>query len=158
MPLAILALAAVAAACSNGPQVSAQQKRAVAGILGSPTSSTAPSSGRKTTTTTSSLSASNTTTTTTSSAPSTTPTSTSVGPGTTPSPGLNGTTPSTSPPGTPPNVVGQSLATAQNLLGAAGYNTTAHPWGGSCSTANVVMQQVPPQSGTVALFYCATAS
>jgi hypothetical protein len=63
-----------------------------------------------------------------------------------------------SAPGAPPNVVGQSLSTAENQLGAAGYDTTAHPWGASCSTLNLVMQQVPPQGGTVQLFYCATAS
>jgi len=39
-----------------------------------------------------------------------------------------------------------------------GYSVAAHPWGASCSTLDLVMQQVPPQSGTIQLFYCANPS
>jgi hypothetical protein len=124
MPLALLALAGTAVACSSGPQVTAQQKRAVSGVLGAPT---------------------------TTSTPTTTPTSNAVGPGTSPSANSAGSSPT---PGAPPNVVGQSLPIAENRLGAAGFSASARPWGGSCSTLNQVMQQVPPQGGTVQLFYC----
>ena len=55
-------------------------------------------------------------------------------------------------------MVGQSLSNAETQLQTAGYSTAAHPWGASCSTLGLVMQQVPPQSGTIQLFYCATPS
>jgi PASTA domain len=66
--------------------------------------------------------------------------------------------PSTSTPGSPPDVVGQSLATAEENLQAAGLSTAAHPWGGSCSATNQVMQQVPPSNGEVQLYYCPGSS
>jgi hypothetical protein len=158
MSVALLALAGTAAACSSGPQVTAQQKQAVAGILQAPKGSTSPSPTRRRTTKT-------TTTTTASGA---TPTSTSVGPGSSSAPptsnapgagtsrssGQAGSAPTTAAPGAPPNVVGQSLSTAENQLGTAGYSANAQPWGGSCTTAGQVMQQVPPQGSTVQLFYC----
>ena len=50
------------------------------------------------------------------------------------------------------------LSNAETQLQTAGYSTAAHPWGASCSTLGLVMQQVPPQSGTIQLFYCATPS
>ena len=152
-----MALAGTAAACSD-PQVSAQQKRAVAGILQSPKASTRPSSGHNAAATTTTVTSKPGTTPTTSAAgpgaASTTPTTTTSGAGSSPSSGSNGSTQSTSGSGSPPNVVGLSLSSAENQLGAAGFSASAQPWGGSCSTPGQVMQQVPPQSGTVQLFYC----
>jgi hypothetical protein len=55
-------------------------------------------------------------------------------------------------------VVGQTLSNAEAQLQTSGYSTSAHPWEASCPTANVVMQQVPPQNDDVQLYYCATAS
>ncbi len=66
--------------------------------------------------------------------------------------------PATSPSGPPPDVVGQDLMTAENQLHAAGYSTTVHPWAASCGTLNLIMQQVPPQSDSVVLYYCTHAS
>jgi hypothetical protein len=158
MSLTLLALAGTAAACSSGPQVTAQQKRAVAGILQAPKGSASPSPTRRTTTkTTTTTTPSGTTPTSTSVGPgssSSTPTSPASGAGTSPSSGQAGSAPTTAAPGAPPNVVGQSLSAAENQLGAAGYGANAQPWGGSCSTPGQVMQQVPPQGGTVRLFYC----
>lgn len=143
----VLTLGCAVSACSSGPHVSAQQQRAVAGILQPPHSSTtAPA--RATTRTT---------------------TATHAGPddGTTPT-GPSSSTPSTSvttappssasSPGAAPNVVGQSLSAGESRLQAAGFGIAAHPWAASCSTANLIMQQVPPQDGNVQLFYCADPS
>jgi hypothetical protein len=159
MSLALLALAGTAAACSSGPQVTVQQKRAVAGILNAPKdSSTPPATHRRTTKTTSTTTASGATPTSTSLGPGTSsspPTSTAPGAGSSPSSGQAGSAPTAAAPGAPPNVVGQSLSAAENQLGTAGYSADAQPWGGSCSTPGQVMQQVPAHSGTVQLFYCA---
>ncbi len=54
--------------------------------------------------------------------------------------------------------MGQSLSAAEAQLQAAGYGISAHPWGGGCPTANVIMQQVPPQAGNVQVFYSASPS
>jgi hypothetical protein len=54
--------------------------------------------------------------------------------------------------------VGQRLSAAEQKLAAAGYGTAAHPWGGSCTTPNAIMQQVPPAQDDVQLFYCANPS
>jgi hypothetical protein len=140
MSLTFLALAGSAAACSTGSLVTAQQKRAVAGILQAPKDLTSPLPTREPTTT--------------SSASSVTPTSTSVGPGPSSSPPTSTAAPTTAAVGAPPNVVGQSLSTAENQLGAAGYSANAQPWDDSCSTPGQVIQQVPPQAGVVQLFYC----
>ena len=43
----------------------------------------------------------------------------------------------------------------EQQLQIAGYGTAAHPWAGSCSTPNLIMQQVPPVDDDVQLFYCA---
>src|ERR1700722_5569183 len=159
MSLALLALAGTAAACSSGPQVTAQQKRAVAGILNTPKDSSTSSAKHRTTTktTTSTTTASGATPTSPSVGPGTSssqPTSTAPGAGSSPPSGQAGSAPTTAAPATPPNVVGQSLSGAANQLGTAGYSADAQPWGGSCSTPGQVMQQVPPQGSTVQLFYC----
>ena len=60
--------------------------------------------------------------------------------------------------GTPPDVVGQDVASAETALHASGYSTAVHPWAATCSAANLVMQQEPPQYGTIQLFYCAAPS
>jgi hypothetical protein len=73
-------------------------------------------------------------------------------------PGATTSAPAHGPAVAPPNVVGQSQATAQGQLQAAGYDVAAHPWGGTCSTPGQVMQQVPPQDGTVQIYYCPTPS
>jgi hypothetical protein len=60
--------------------------------------------------------------------------------------------------GTPPDVVGQDVASAETALQTSGYSTAVHPWAATCSGANLVMQQEPPQYGTIQLFYCAAPS
>lgn len=134
-------------ACASTPHISAREKHSVAGILQPSTGSSAPTRGKPTSTTTRPK-------------PSSTP-----GGGVTPSASSTpGTTPKTSAPavvkpsGPPPNVVGQTLASGEQQLQAAGYGTAAHPWGGSCSAANQIMQQVPPEQDNVQLYYCVSAS
>jgi hypothetical protein len=146
MPLMVLTLACAVSACAAGPQISAQQKRAVAGILRDPASSTtAPFRGATTST---GATAQPATTSTTSEEQGSSPAPTSV----------TTTTATTPSPGAVPNVVGQSLSSAESRLQAAGYSTSAHAWAGSCPTVNRVMQQVPPQDDDVQLYYCAAAS
>lgn len=148
MPLMVLTLACAVSACAAGPHISAQQKRAVAGILRDPASSTtAPFRGATTST---GATAQPATTSTTSEGQGSSPAPTSV----TTTTATTATTPS---PGAVPNVVGQSLSSAESQLQAAGYSTSAHPWAGSCPTVNLVMQQVPPQDDDVQLYYCATS-
>jgi hypothetical protein len=148
MSLTVLALACTVSACASGPHASSQQKRTVAGILQPPGhADTQPSRGGPSVTPTTAAT----------DQPTTSPTTTTAGAGSSPSP--------TSPPtsaagasaaaGTAPDEVGQSLTSAETQLQAAGYTTAAHPWAATCSTPNLVMQQVPPQNGNVQLYYCA---
>jgi len=152
--LLVPALACTVAACSTAPHVSAQQKRAVAEILQNPNNSTARSSGNEKATATTTTAPSPPPSKSKSTSTSTTSSST-VGPGSSSPPP---TSTASSAPSAPPNVVGQNLSNAESQLQAVGYSVAAHPWGASCSTLDLVMQQVPPQSGTIQLFYCANPS
>ena len=139
--LGVLALACTVSACSSGPHISAQERSAVAGILKSPSEPTTDPSRGSTT-----VPAAAQSTTTTSGGASSESTSVTTAPE------------AASPTGPPPDVVGQDLMTAENQLHAAGYSTTVHPWAASCGTLNLIMQQVPPQSDSVVLYYCTHAS
>ncbi len=158
MSLALLALAGTAAACSSGPQVTAQQKRAVAGILNAPKDSSTPSAKHRTTIrddehddgvgcdahldlgrTGGILIATDLDRPRGRELP-------AVGPGRVrPDHGGAG---STAQRRRPEPVGGGESA------GDRGVQRHAQPWGGSCSTPGQVMQQVPPQGSTVQLFYC----
>lgn len=140
--IGMVACACILSACSSGPKVSTEVQRPGASPQAHPTAST-PSTSRTT-------------------LGSSAPGAVSGGHGSPPAvPGGSPTTTTSSAssgPGPAPNVVGQSLVAAEQRLAAAGYNTAAHPWGGSCSTPNAIMQQVPPAQGSIQLFYCATPS
>jgi hypothetical protein len=141
----VVAFMGCVSACTSTPGGSTQAQRVGAGTVGSPTTSVATPSASTTTASTDVPPA-----------PTRKPRS-----GTTPSrSGAPGSTSTTVAPATtstswaPPDVVGQSLAAAEQTLQAAGYSAAAHPWGGSCTTQNEIMQQVPPSGGEVQLYYC----
>jgi hypothetical protein len=143
--IGMFACACILGACSSDPTVSTDGEPPAAGPQTHPTTSPAVPTGS-------------------------TPSSTQAPPGPGPAaghgsatgrPGTHASSAATtvpsasSPPAPAPNVLGQSLAAAEHKLAAAGYGTAAHPWGGSCTTPNAIMQQVPPAQGSVQLFYCA---
>jgi hypothetical protein len=152
LAIPVVALGCTLAACSGGSHATAQQERTVAGIL-TPQSARAPQTGHGAVVTAGPRS----TTTTAPPAPAVSP----PGAGTAPaavaaaSAAAQSAATASSGAGTPPDVVGQDVAGAETALHASGYSTAAHPWAATCSAANLVMQQEPPEYGTIQLFYCA---
>jgi hypothetical protein len=149
----VMALGCTLAACSNGSHATAQQESTVAGIL-TPQSPRAPQTGHGAV-----VPVTTTTTTTSTTAPAASPPSadTAVA-GAAASAAAQSAATAAPGAGTPPDVVGQDVTSAETALHTSGYSTAIHPWAAACSAANVVMQQEPPQYGTIQLFYCAAPS
>ena len=148
----VVALGCTLAACSAGSHTTAQQQRTVAGIL-------TPQATRATQTSHGAVVTAATTTTTAAPAPAVSPTGASTAAAVAAaSAAAQSAATASSGAGTPPNVVGQDVASAETALHAAGYSTAVHPWAATCSAANLVMQQEPPQYGTIQLFYCPAPS
>jgi hypothetical protein len=141
-----LALAAALSACASTPSISVHKGSAPGTAKGSPTSVLTVGGSAPTTPAHSSPTVASSDP----NAPS--------GSGASPSTPTTTAPPTTSATGSVPDVVGQSLAAAEQALRAVGYSAAAHPWGGSCATPNQVMQQVPPADHEVQLYYCAAGS